>query len=100
MLEIFLLIYLSRRIRNIVEPKGYKGGKWQGYLILLWIGAEIAGILISMLGFGSDQIIGLISGYLCAAAAAIYIFKRAESLPDISSGGDDWLNNMGNDNTF
>ncbi|KAA5533723.1 hypothetical protein F0919_14420 [Taibaiella lutea] len=97
MLEIILLIFLARKIKAKVEPKGYKAGKWQAYLVLSWIGAEIFGMLISLLLFRSDTMIALISGYLCAGGVALFVFNRADALPDINEKNNDWLDNLGND---
>jgi len=97
MLEIILLIYLARRIRGVVEPKGYKPGKWQAYAVLLWIGIEILGILVFMILFGASQLIAIASAYLCAIGASIALQKYAEKLPDLNQNSEDWLRNLGND---
>lgn len=97
MLEIFLVVYLSRRIKGIVEPKGYKPGKWQAYTIITWIGAEILGVLFSVAFMGPNTLVNIISGYLCAIGATIFLHQRASNLPDINMKGDEWIDNMGVD---
>ncbi|HLO16486.1 MAG TPA: hypothetical protein VK206_16760 [Anaerolineales bacterium] len=46
MLEILVLIVLTRRIGTIVEPKGYKSGGYKLLAVLLWFGGEILGAII------------------------------------------------------
>jgi hypothetical protein len=97
MLEIIILIYLARRTRGIVEPKGYNSGKWQAYAVLLWIVIEIFAVVLFTGFLGADTIIAIISAYLCAIGASIALQKYAENLPDLNKGTEDWINNMGND---
>jgi hypothetical protein len=97
MLEIILLIYLARRIRGVVEPKGYKPGKWQAYAVILWIVVEIFAILLFAGLLGSDTITAVISAYLCAIGASIALQKYAENLPNLNKGTEDWIDNLGND---
>ena len=97
MLEVLLLIYLARRIRGIVEPKGYKPGKWQAYAVILWILVEIIALIVFLKLLGADIIIAVISAYLCAIGASIALQKYADNLPDLNQGTEDWINNMGND---
>ena len=97
MLEIIALYFLTKRTRGIVENKGYKPGKWQVYTVLIWIASEFIGMMFSFAFFNSDTIIAVFSGLLTAIGTAIIFQKRIENLPDINTGNDDWLNNIGND---
>jgi len=96
MLEIILLIYLCRRIKGIVVPKGYRAGIWQLWVVLAWFGLEIAGAVISA-AFGATVIVAVLSGLLCAILGAIALQQKAQALPDRNTM-DDWMNNIGKDN--
>jgi hypothetical protein len=100
MLEIFVLIFLAKRIRGVVEPKGYKPGKWQVYAVCLWIAVEVISVIAFMVLLGSNQIVAIISAYLCAIAASIALQKYAENLPNLNKGTEDWLDNLGNDQSI
>lgn len=99
MLEIFLVIYLSRRIKNTLAPKGYRAGIWQFWTFMVWYGLEFIGAFVSMY-LGSETIIALISGVLCAVGGSIALQKYAQSLPDISSNADQWIDNIGKEDGF
>jgi hypothetical protein len=93
MLEIFLLIYLCRRAKNILINKGYKAGVWQLWVVLLWFGLEIGGMLI-FFALGSDLMISMLSGVLCAVGGSIALQRYIQSLPDINNTNQ-WLENLG-----
>jgi hypothetical protein len=93
MLEIFLLIYLCRRAKNILINKGYKVGLWQLWIVLAWFGMEIGGMLIFLV-LGSDLMISMLSGILCAVGGAIALQRYIQSLPDINKTNE-WLENLG-----
>ncbi|MCU4176266.1 hypothetical protein [Carboxylicivirga sp. N1Y90] len=71
MLEIIVIIFLSKRIGKIVRPKGHKVSKYIVTMILLWLSLEflivaiafkVTGDLMSAMPFG---LIGAaIGGYL------------------------------------
>lgn len=93
MLEIFLLIYLCRRAKNILINKGQKVGPWQLRIVLLWFGLEIGGMFIFLV-MGSDLMISMLSGVLCAVGGAIALQRHIQSLPDINNTNQ-WLDNLG-----
>ncbi|WP_118973769.1 hypothetical protein [Taibaiella koreensis] len=94
MLEILVLIYLCRRVKGIVAPKGYSAGGWQVRVVLIWFGLEIAGAFLSA-AFGATLIIAVLSGLLCAILGAIILQQKAQSLPDRNIN--DWMDKMGKD---
>lgn len=94
MLEIFLVIYLCRRIRTILAAKGYKPGLWQLWVVLGWYGAEIGGALMSIALFGASLWVAALSGLLCAIGCSIAIQRKAASLPDLTHI-DKWMDGMG-----
>lgn len=48
MLEIFAIIYFTRKIGSIAAQKGLDIRRWKWYVVLTWIGAELTAIRISM----------------------------------------------------
>lgn len=99
MLELFLVIYLCRRIKNTLQDKGYKTGLWQFWVVLAWFGLEIGGMVCSLL-LGSDLLVAMLSGILCAAGGAIALQRHARSLPDISTNVNSWMDNMGKEDDY
>ena len=49
MLEIIALIYFTRKMGELAERKGQKKGAWKLYTVLTWFGAEIFGVVVSVL---------------------------------------------------
>ena len=94
MLEIILLIFLTRKIGTLAETKGLPAKRWKLYLVLAWIGGELLGAVIAVMIFGPDN---LFSCFLiaigCAATSYILIKNYLSKLPDVIS--DDDLNNFG-----
>src|SRR3972149_5094234 len=89
MLEILVLIVLTRRIGQIVEPKGYTSGKYKWLTVGLWVGGEIIGAFLgtAFLGRSTSQsatcglyIFALI-GAVVGAWIAYSIANRLEPLP-------------------
>ncbi len=97
MLDIILMFFLCRRIKGIVEPKGYKPGPWQFYVVITWFGLEIGGAVVSAIVLGSELTIALLSGVLCAILGSIALQRKAQSLPDINTI-DKWVDNIGKEN--
>jgi uncharacterized membrane protein YeaQ/YmgE (transglycosylase-associated protein family) len=46
MLEIILLVFLTRHVGEIVQAKGRRGGWYKLMTVLLWLGCEITGAFI------------------------------------------------------
>ncbi len=83
MLEIILLIGLTKKIGRILEEKGRKSGWFKVLAVALWIGGEIIGAVvgaavgqISGLGLGAAYMLALL-GAACGALAAYLIAKSA-----------------------
>ena len=94
MLEIILLIFLTRKIAAIAVRKGLSGGRWKLYLVLAWLAGEIIGVFAGIMIFGSDNIFSaMITGLAGAFGAYFIILNYLTRLPDILS--DDDLNNIG-----
>ena len=83
MLEIILLIFLTRRIGEIVEAKGRKGGLYKLMTVVLWIGCEVLGAVIGgiVVGLsGSSELIIYLFALIGAAAGAAISFIIAKSV--------------------
>jgi hypothetical protein len=82
MLEILLLIALTKRIGAILKEKGRKGGWYQLLLVILWFGGEFAGLLFGLLltnGGRSGGLLVYIVGLAGAAAGAGLAFMIANN---------------------
>ena len=94
MLEIIILIFLTKKIGGIAVTKGLPPGRWKLYTVLSWIAAEFIGVLIGVLIFGADN---LVSCFLLAIAGAIgsyFIIKGyLQKQPDVFDEND--INNIG-----
>jgi len=67
MLEILGIIYLTGKIGTLAEQKGLKKGIWKFYMVLAWFGGEILGIVLGIITFGPDNIVGSVMvGYALA----------------------------------
>jgi hypothetical protein len=69
MLEIFLLIYLSRQIGNIAREKGHSVGLYKFLTVVFWIFFEVLGAIVGILILGEGlgmylfALIGAVLGY-------------------------------------
>jgi hypothetical protein len=88
MLEIILLITLTRRIGYILEQKGRKTGWYKLLTVLLWFGGEIVGAIIGAgiaeVGELSNALIYLIAlmGAAAGAGLAFIIAKSVQPMPE------------------
>ena len=64
MLEILLLIFLTRKVGEIVEAKGHKPGWYKLMTVLLWIGGEVSGAVAG----------GVVSALTGAGTGFVYLF--------------------------
>lgn len=94
MLEIFVLIALCRRIKQIVQPKGYSARKWQFYTVLTWVTCEITGFLISLM-LGKDMFIVVLTAMLCAVGGFLLLQHKARRLPDLKVEDQEWIEEIG-----
>lgn len=67
MIEIILLIYLTRTVGNIIRAKNRKTGWYKFMVVGLWFGGEILGAITG----------GVIVGLSDAPQAIIYLFALA-----------------------
>ena len=84
MLEILLLIALTKRIGRILQAKGRKSGWFKFLTVVLWFGGEIIGGVIGtvMAEFiGVNELSVYLMALLGAAVGAGIAFLIAKSVP-------------------
>lgn len=87
MLEIILLIALTRHVGETVKMKGRKSGWYKLMTVLLWIGGEVAGAIVGGVAAAVSGSGGMLFVYLFAlvgaaigAGAAILIARGVSPL--------------------
>ena len=90
MLEFFLLPGLCKQIRRNVQEKGRKAIGYQFLLILLWIAAEIGGIVACMRmnswpmeEISDHKLVIALAGQLGACVGAWLAFQIVRALPNL-----------------
>ena len=94
MLEIIVLIFLTRDIGRLAAKKGVKPSTWKIYTVFAWIISEIVGIVVGVMIFGQDNLFSIILVGIAFAVTSYFIIKaQLNKLPD--EGIDDDINNIG-----
>lgn len=94
MLEIIVLIFLTKDVGRLAESKGVKPLTWKIYTVVGWIISEIIGIFVGVMIFGKDNLFSIILVGLAFAVTSFFIIKaQLNKLPD--QGIDDDINNIG-----
>lgn len=94
MIEIIVLIFLTRDIGKLAFDKGLKPLTWKIYTVVSWIIAEIIGVIIGVMIFGKDNLISVMLVGLTFAITSYFIIKaQLNKLPDQDI--DDGINNLG-----
>jgi hypothetical protein len=79
MLEIIMLIILSKRIGNIAESKGLQGGAYKALLVGLWIVGEILGIVAYAALDGDSTLFLLMMSFAGAGIGGAIAFAVANN---------------------
>jgi hypothetical protein len=82
MLEIFLLIFLSKKIGKMAGDKGHSVGTYKALTFVCWFLGELAGAILGLAIFGSDNYAFYIVGLAGAASGYGLIYFIANGLPD------------------
>lgn len=83
MLEIILLIFLTRGIGFTAERKGLNPSKWKWITVGAWIGFEFLGVFVGMLLFGQGNLIGLMLFGIASAFGGYLVVKyNLDKKPD------------------
>jgi hypothetical protein len=86
MLEIILLIFLTRNIGKIAVRKGLKKTHWIFYTIGGWVLTEILGILVGFMIFSQDNLFSIMMVGIAFAITSYFIIKaQLEKLPDVDN---------------
>ena len=94
MLEIFALIFLTRKIGVLAIKKGQAPRQWKLYIIVAWIIAEFLGIIIGQELFGKEIVLGLLLFALVFAFGSyLLIDYTLRQKPDVHD--DDDIKNIG-----
>jgi MFS family permease len=86
MIEIIMLIYLTRLVGDIVKKKNRKAGWYKFMAVLLWIGGEVVGGFIGGLIValtGSSQLFIYLLALIGAATGALIAFVVAKAVPAV-----------------
>jgi len=75
MIEILVLIFLTRDIGRLAQRKGLNKNKWKLYSVLTWLGLEILGIITGIALFGSGNLVSIVLMGLTFASASYFILK-------------------------
>ncbi len=97
MIEIIVLIFLTREIGNLALRKGLKPGLWKFYLVAGWIVMELLGAVVGVVIFGPGNFISIM---LVAIAFAItsYFYLKANLNKRPDTDLDDDISNLGKKN--
>ncbi len=76
MLEIIILIFLTKKIGSIALSKGLPQARWKLYTVLSWVGAEFLGVFIGVLIFGPDNLVSCFIVAIAAALGSYFIIKN------------------------
>ena len=94
MVDIILLIFLTREIGKIAAAKGLKPTKWKLYTILAWFVFEIWGIMFALLFFEKENLFSIFMvGLMFAVTGYFWIKARLNKIPD--NRFEDDINNLG-----
>lgn len=92
MLDLIVLIFLTREIGRLAFRKGLKPLTWRIYNVLGWLLFEIIGIIAGVVIFGIDNLISInLMGFAFAITSYFLIKARLNKLPDV----DDDIDNFG-----
>lgn len=77
MLEVVALFFLCKHVGQVAKQKGLSAFRWKLYTILGWFAAEITGLVIGVVLFGKENLIGL---FLIAIMSAVggYLVVKAQ----------------------
>ncbi len=93
MIEILVLINITKIFGRLATQKGLSAGLWKLYIVLAWFFAEFTGIFIGVLLFPDTMLVYLLFGYSFAAAAYYLLKYILNKKPDLVD--DEWLAQLG-----
>jgi hypothetical protein len=94
MLDLIVLIFLTREIGRLAANKGLKPLTWKIYNVTGWLFFELIGVIIGFFIFGKDNLITInLIGFMFAITSYFIIKGQLNKLPDQDI--DDDINNIG-----
>jgi hypothetical protein len=97
MLEILLIVWLSKKIGIKAQDKGYSRGMFRALSIVAWVTGEIAGALLIILFSDEVSLAVYLFALLGAGAGMLLVFIIVLSLPEkevpaaVSTLGKQWV---------
>ncbi|MEO8961559.1 MAG: hypothetical protein ABI325_06745 [Ginsengibacter sp.] len=83
MIEIIILIFLTREIGRMALRKGLKPLTWKIYNVLGWLTFEFIGLLFGLMIFGKDNLISVnLIGIAFAVSSYFLVKAQLNKLPD------------------
>ena len=83
MVEIIVLIILAIHIGKVARRKGEKPAKWQVLTVIAWIAAEVVGVVLGIIFFGTGNLIGLmLLGLISAVGGYLIVKAQLDKIPD------------------
>lgn len=83
MIEIILLFLLAKSIGSLAVKKGLPARRWKIIMVLAWIMFEMIGLMIGLVIFGKQNLLGLMGfGLLCAFGGYLSVRYFLENKPD------------------
>ncbi len=83
MIEIIILIFLTREIGRLAFSKGLKPAIWKIYNVLGWLTFECIGLVVGLMIFGKNNLISInLIGIAFAVTSYFLIKSRLNKLPD------------------
>ena len=93
MIEILVLINITKTFGRLANQKGLSAGWWKLYAVLAWFFAEFIGIFIGLLLFPDTMLAYVLIGYAFATGAYYLLKYILNKKPDLVD--DTWLNQIG-----
>ena len=94
MIEIIALIFLCKHMGTLALTKGERPLKWKGITVLSWFAFEIIGLVLGVMFFGTENLVGIMLIGLMSAVGGYLVAKaQLEKLPDVY---DDDVDSLGN----
>ena len=91
MLDLIVLIFLTREIGRLAFRKGLKPLTWRIYNVIGWLLFEIIGIIAGAVIFGIDNLISInLMGFAFAITSYFLIKARLNKLPNVDEDIDNF----------
>ena len=94
MIEIIILYFLTKSIGVTATNKGLPAGRWKFLTVIAWLGFEMAGLILGIAFFGTENIYSLMAfGLVCAFGGYLTVKYVLAKKPDNKMNED--IDNIG-----